>query len=427
VKTPADLYIHGATELVTLAGPDGPRRGEALREVGAVLGGAVAAWQGRIVAVGTEADVREQIDLLPEATVVDARGGTVMPGLVDPHTHALFAGWRTDEFRLRLQGVPYLEILRAGGGIHSTVQATRQASAEELAVLLEGRLRGMLARGVTTVEVKSGYGLSWPEEEKCLRVLARVAESQPVEIVPTFLGAHAVPLEYRGNAAAYVEQIVGVMLPRVAQAGLARFVDVFCEEGVFDREEARRVLTAAKRLGLGLRIHADELAPSGGAELAAELRAVAADHLLQSGPQGWQRMAEAGVVAVLLPGTAFYLGKPYAPARAMIEAGVAVALATDFNPGTCPVDSLPLVMGIACVGMGLTPEEALVASTVNAAWAVGRGRDIGSLEVGKQADLVVYDAPGYVHLPYRLGSVPVSWVIKKGKVVVGPAAGGPGA
>jgi len=389
-----------------------------MRQVGAIPGGAVAAYRGRIVGVGEEGELRRRVELEPGAAVVDAAGGTVLPGLVDPHTHALFAGWRADEFRLRLRGVAYLEILEAGGGILSTVRATRAAPADELARLLEERLRAMLLCGVTTAEVKSGYGLSWPDEHKLLAVIARVAQTQPIEIVPTFLGAHAVPPEYRGNADGYVEHIVRVMLPEVARQGLARFVDVFCDQGVFSLEQTRRILATARELGLGVRLHADELAPLGGAELAAELGAASADHLLRSRPEGWKRMAEAGVVAVLLPGTALFLGKPYAPARDMIQAGVPVALATDFNPGTCPIASLPLVMGLACVGMGLEPEEVVVAVTANAAWALGRGEDLGSLEEGKQADLVVFGVPGYEHIPYRMGGAPVTWVIKKGKVVV---------
>jgi imidazolonepropionase len=418
----ADLLVVGASQVVTVAAPSGvppgPRRGEAMREVGVIPGGAVAAFRGRIVAVGEEAEVRRRVRLEPGAAVVEAAGGTVLPGLVDPHTHAVFAGWRAEEFRLRLRGVPYLEILAAGGGILSTVRATRAASAEELARLLEERLRAMLLCGVTTVEVKSGYGLSWPEERKLLAVIGEVSRKVPVEVVPTFLGAHAVPPEYRGDADGYVEEIVRVMLPEVAREGLARFVDVFCDEGVFDLEQTRRILGAARGLGLGVRLHADELASLGGAELAAELGATSADHLLRSRPEGWRRMAEAGVVAVLLPGTALFLGKPYAPARDMMRAGVAVALATDFNPGTCPISSLPLVMGLACVGMGMEPEEVVVAATVNAAHAVGRGEDLGSLEVGKQADLVVFGVPGYEHIPYRMGGAPVSWVVKRGKVVV---------
>lgn len=420
-RVKADLLVTGASQVVTVAPPPGtpagPRSGKAMREVGVIPGGAVAARAGRIVAVGEETEVRGRVDLEPGARVVDAEGGTVLPGLIDPHTHAVFAGWRADDFRLRLRGVPYLEILAAGGGILSTVRATRAASAGELARLLEERLAAMLLCGVTTVEVKSGYGLSWPEEHKLLSVMAQVASSQPVEIVPTFLGAHAVPEEYKGNADGYVEHIVRVMLPEVARQGLARFVDVFCDEGVFDLDQTRHLLSAARKLGLGVRLHADELASLGGAELAAELGAASADHLLRSRPEGWRRMAQAGVVAVLLPGTALFLGKPYAPARDMIGAGVAVALATDFNPGTCPIASLPLVMGLACVGMGMEPEEVVVAVTANAALAVGRP-DLGTLEVGKQADLVIFGVPAYEHIPYRMGGAPVSWVVKKGKVVV---------
>lgn len=392
--------------------------------LGTIADGAVAACDGVIVAVGTTTEIEKAIEegalsLRKGATVVDASGRLVTPGLVDPHTHLIFAGWRAEEFALRLKGASYLDILGKGGGILSTVRATRRASEEELFFLGMKRLDEMLLSGTTTVEVKSGYGLSTEEEIKSLRVAARLGREHPVDVIPTFLGAHAIPEEYAGNVEGYIEVLLTEMVPRVAEERLARFVDVFCEEGVFSVDQSRRILSAAKGYGLGLKIHADELSPLGGAALAAELGAVSADHLVMVDETGILCMAEKGVSAVLLPGTSFFLAMDrYAPARRIIEEGVPFALATDFNPGTCTIQSLPLIMSIACLRMRLSPSEAIKGCTLGAARALGMEEEIGSLEVGKVADMVIFDVPSFHHLPYRFGASLVKGVIKKGKIVV---------
>ncbi|MEW6724264.1 MAG: imidazolonepropionase [Bacillota bacterium] len=412
-RQPVDFILSGAGQLVTLAGPSRPRTGAAMQAVGVIPDGALAAREGTIVAIGPSHEVETNCQLVPGGTRVDAAGRTVTPGLVDPHTHLPFYGYREDEFALRLAGAKYLEILKVGGGILSTVEKTRRASLKELIEFNRILLDRMLACGTTTIEGKSGYGLDLATERKQLQALEILNQSHPVEIVATFLGAHAVPRNE--DPETYVNRVIG-MLPEVR--GLAEFCDVFCEEGVFSVEQARRVLIAAREHGFGLKIHADELSPLGGAELAAELGAVSAEHLLRASEDGLRQMAAAGVVACLLPGTPFTLGHDdYAPARRMIELGVTVALATDCNPGTCFTESMPMVMAIACRRMKLSPEEALTAATINAAHAIGRGDTIGSLEPGKQADLVIFDMPNYRHLPYHYGVNLVATVIKRGRVV----------
>jgi imidazolonepropionase len=350
--------------------------------------------------------------------VIDAGGRLVMPGMVDPHTHLVFAGSREYELEMRLNGATYLEILRAGGGILATTRKTRAATEEELAWETKKRLNRFLLHGVTTVEAKSGYGLTVEDELKMLRVAKRLNEEHPVDIVSTFMGAHAVPPEYKENPDAYVDLVIEEMIPRVARENLAEFCDVFCEEGVFTVEQSERILEAGKRHGLRPKLHADEIEPMGGAELAARVGAVSADHLLKVSDEGIRRMAEAGVVAVLLPGTAFFLMAEYARARHMIDQGVPVALATDRNPGSSPTESLPLIMNLACLQMKMTPAEVISAATINAAHAVSRARQVGSLEPGKQADILILDAPNYPYLQYHFGVNLVDTVIKKGKVVV---------
>lgn len=428
------LLVIGAGEVATLAG--GLRRGATQDDVAALPGQqhpAVAAADGRIVAVGPEPEVRAALEGLglegDRLTVLDARGGAVTPGLIDPHTHLLFAGTREAELRLRQQGAGYLEVLAAGGGILSTVERTRAASVE--ALLAHGRrwLAEMLTHGVTTIEAKSGYGLEPAAELRLLEVAGRLAAEGPLEIVPTFLGAHAVPAEYAdpgaadGGSEAYLDEVIDGQLPAVAAQGIARFCDVFCETGVFSPDQSRRLLLAARRLGLGLRLHADELAPSGGAELAAELGAASADHLAVPSPAGIAALgaaAEAGrpVVATLLPATTLVLMKVHdAPARAFIAAGVPVALGTDFNPGTSPTPNLALVLSLAVLRLRLTPSEALAAVTINAAQALGLEKTHGSIEVGKQADLVIWGAPSHELIPYWLGADLARIVIKRGQVV----------
>jgi len=433
------LLVTGASAIASLAG--GLRRGAAQDDVGlfdaAVVGGlgspdapVLACWEGRVVGVGPRATVEAALEAagLPVARFarIDARGGLVTPGLVDPHTHLLFAGTREAELRARQRGASYLEILEAGGGILSTVAATRAASDDEL--LDHGRrwLDEMLDHGTTTVEAKSGYGLDLPTELRLLEVAHRLGSEGPVDVVPTFLGAHAVPAEFRDRpdgTEAYVRHVIGVQLPGVAAQGRARFCDVFCETGVFSAEQSRRILEAARPLGLEPRLHADELAPSGGAELAAELRAWSADHLGAPSDAGIDALAAAAegerpVVATLLPTTTWFLMKDvHAPARRLIERGVPVALGTDFNPGTSPTPVLPLVLTLAVLQLGLTPGEALTAATVNAAHAIGLGDEVGSLEPGHAADFVIWRVPNVDQLPYWPAADLARIVVKRGVVV----------
>ncbi len=347
--------------------------------------------------------------------VIDACGRLVTPGLVDSHTHLVFGGWREHELALKRRGVPYLEILARGGGILSTVKMTREATEEELTHKGEKLLKEMLALGVTTCEAKSGYGLDKETELKQLRTIRELGNRQPVELVPTYLGAHALPTEYKDNREAYL-QLIEEFLPQIAEEGLAEFCDVFCETGVFTPEEARRILLAAQKLGLRSKIHSDEIDAIGGTEVAGELRAISAEHLIAINDSGIRSLARGGTVAVLLPATSFYLNKSYAPARALVEAGVPVALASDFNPGSCPGFNLQLVMNLGCWKSGLSPEEVLTAVTLNAAAACGRADRIGSAEVGKQADLVIWDAPNLEYIFYRFGENLANTVIKKGKI-----------
>ncbi len=415
----ASLLIEHAAELVTLAGSAGPRKGRAQGELGLVRDGAVAVGEdGRILATGTTEGLRRAVELAPDARVIDASGRTVLPGFVDPHTHAVFAGDRADEFGRRLEGADYLDILAAGGGILSTVRATRGASVEQLQARAQSYLEEMLHHGTTTVEIKSGYGLTVEDELKMLRVVSSLGRKGPQRLVGTFLGAHAVPPEYRERPEVYVDLVVQEMIPRVAAEGLACYCDVFCERGAFSVEQSRRVLKAGLAHGLASKIHSEQKSSLGGTRLAAELGAVSADHLEYATEEDIAALAEAGTVAVLLPGAALMLMETtWAPARRLIEAGVPVALATDFNPGSCPILSMPLIVGLACLRRLLTPAEAVVAGTLNAAYAVGLGEEVGSLEPGKRADLVILDAPSHVHLAYWFGRNLVRTVLKDGRVV----------
>ncbi|MGQ9494463.1 MAG: imidazolonepropionase [Anaerolineae bacterium] len=419
-----DLIVYGASQLLTLAG-DGPRRGKTMSELGLIADGAIAIAHGRIVAIGTTSEVRSSYSALLE---LDAAGRVVLPGFVDAHTHLVFAGSRHDEFERRIAGATYLEIMAAGGGIMNTVRATRSASVTQLMEEAQPRLARMLAHGTTTAEVKTGYGLTTADEIKCLEVIHRLNSSQPVELVPTFLGAHALPEEYKGRAEAYVDLVVNEMLPAVwaqhpSMTGdrsphAALFCDVFCDEGAFDLQQTKRILSAAKALGMPLKVHADEFAHLGAARLAAELGAISADHLLRTPTEELAALAEAGVIAVLLPGTPFGLGQhEYADARAMIAAGLPVALGTDLNPGTCYCESMPFIMALACRFMKMTPAEAIVASTVNAAYAIGHGSNLGRLQPGFVADLLVLEVEDYRHLAYRFGTNLVQKVIKRGNIV----------
>jgi imidazolonepropionase len=431
------LLIIGAAEVVTMAG--GVRRGPTQGDVGRLSvsdphgpdAPVVACWEGRIVAVGPRAAVEGTLEAedypLARFARIDASGGTVTPGLVDPHTHLLFAGSREGELVMRQRGASYLDILAAGGGILSTVEATRAASETEL--LAHGRrwLDEMLGHGVTTVEAKSGYGLDRETELKLVEIAYRLGREGPLDVVPTWLGAHAVPPEYRARpdgVEAYVRSILDDQLPAIAAHGRARFADVFCEAGVFTADQSRRILEAARALGIEPRLHADELAPSGGAELAVEVGAASADHLATPSSEGVAAMAaaaEAGepVVATLLPVTTWFLLKDHhAPARDLIDAGVPVAIGTDFNPGTSPTASLPLAMSFACINLGMSPEEVLSAVTINAARALLMDDEIGSLEAGKAADIAIWRTPTATQIPYWPGADLVRTVIKRGRVIL---------
>lgn len=413
------LLIQNAAQLVTLKeSSSAPLRGKAMEALQIIENGSVWVEEGIIQFVGTDTQVREQVgSRLETAEVVDATGRLVTPGLVDPHTHLVFAGSRENEFEMRLQGATYMDIMEAGGGIHATTSATREADEEQLYQESQRRLDSFLRHGVTTLEAKSGYGLSLEHELKQLEVAQKLNQDHPVDVVSTFMGAHAVPSAYKDRPDDFVELVIQEMIPEVARRKLAEFNDVFCERGVFTPDQSRRILEAGKEYGLAPKIHADEIEPYGGAELAAQVGAVSADHLLKASDAGIQAMAEAGVVAVLLPGTAFFLMAEMAEGRKMVDAGVPVALSTDCNPGSSPTISLPLIMNLGCLQMGMTPGEVLAATTINAAHAIRRGHEVGSLEPGKKADLVVFDVPNYMGLQYHYGSNHTQTVIKDGKVV----------
>jgi imidazolonepropionase len=420
----ADLLIVHAGQLLTLAGSgpeEGPRTGAALDHLGLIRDGAVAVTDGLIVQVGPTTDV---LDAVPQAAdVVDAAGRVVLPGFVDAHTHLLFAGSRAEEFELRLRGATYQEIAARGGGILHTVAQTRLMSESALVDVGLARLSRLLAHGTTTVEAKSGYGLSTEEELKLLRALHRLNARHQVDVVPTFLGAHAVPPEFAGDPDGYVHQVIEEMLPAVAAEDLAEFCDVFCEPDAFTLEQSRAILETGAEYGFVPKIHADEFSDSGGARLAAEVGAISADHLLYASAEGLRAMAEADTMAVLLPGTAFFLGLPAPAARRMIDLGVAVALATDFNPGSSPTYSMQMVVALAVLRLGLHPAEAIAAATVNAAHAIGMAEEVGSLEPGKVADVVILDATDYRALAMHFGVNLVEEVYKRGRRVYSSRTG----
>ena len=415
-KEKADLLIVNANELVTLGGNNQkPRTGKQMLDLGIMRNGALAVKDGTIAAVGSTPEITK---VYKAENVVSASGKTVLPGFIDPHTHLVFAGSREDEFQMRVEGAPYMEILDAGGGILKTVRETRRASVEKLVENGTETLNAMLEHGTTTVEAKSGYGLTTKDELKILEAIQRLNEMHTVDLVPTFLGAHAVPPEFSNSPEDYVSLIISEMIPKVAGKGLAEFCDVFCERGVFTLDQARRILVAGKNSGLKPRVHADEISLLGGTELAASVGAVSADHMLFSSDKGIKAMADKGVLATLLPAAAFSLmSGRYADARKMISSGVPVALGTDFNP-SCWVENQQLVIAFACHFMKLTPAEAITAATINAAHAVCRAGEIGSLEVGKKADMIVLDVPNHKFLGYRFGVNLVDKVIKNGRLVV---------
>jgi imidazolonepropionase len=396
------LAVINCSQLVTLAGPRRPRAGAEMRELSIIEDGAMLVRGESIERVGTRAEVEPFIGA--DCRVLDAGGCVVLPGFVDAHAHPVFAGNRADEFERRAEGMTYQEIAAAGGGILSTVRRTRAASEDELLRAALARERWFLRTGTTTVEAKSGYGLTVEDELKMLRVVRRLNSEGKLAYVPTFLGAHEVPEEFRARREEYVDLVVEEMLPRVAAERLAEFCDLFCEERIFTVEESRRVLAAARARGLGLRVHADQLSPSGGALLAAELRAKTADHLEHTDARGVAALRSACVQPVLLPGSVYALGSArYPAARAMIEAGLSVVLATDFNPGSSPTPSMTMILSLASTHMKMTPAESLTGATINAAYSLNRGDEVGSLEEGKRADFVIHDCGDYRELAYFFG------------------------
>lgn len=414
--------LFNAAQIVTPLG-NAPKHGKEMKDICIINDGAIYMEDGIIKAVGTTEELFEKLNLNTsieeesEYERIDASGCAVVPGFVDSHTHFIFGGYRAEEFLKRLEGATYLEILRNGGGIQSTVEATRKASYDDLYQTGLNRLQDMLSMGVTTVEGKSGYGLDYPCEMKQLEVMKELNQNQPVDIVSTHLGAHAIPNEYKEQADTYIEYMINNILPDIKKDKLAEFVDVFCEEEVFSIEQSEYLLSKAKELGFGIKIHADEIVPLGGGELAAKLDAASADHLLMVSDNGMKDLARKDTVTTLLPCTAFCLNKPYAPARKMIDAGCAVALASDYNPGSCFTNSIPLLFALAVITMGMTMEEALCAMTINGAAALKRSNEIGTIEVGKKADMVILEYPDYRFLAYHTGKNIIKHVIKNGTIV----------
>jgi imidazolonepropionase len=411
------IAIVNCGQLVTLAGPARPRVRQELKELSIVADGIMLVRDERIEAVGPRDEVEPR--KTPDHEVLDAGGRVVLPGFVDAHTHPVFAGTRVDEYEFRASGTTYEQIAEAGGGIRSTVRKTRAASEDELLTTAKRYSDWFLRTGTTTVEAKSGYGLSLEHELKILQVIRRLGETTSLECVPTFLGAHEVPHEYRGKTAEYADLVIHEMLPRIADLQLAKYCDVFCEPSVFDLPTSTRILSAARKLGFELRVHADQLSRSGAAEMAAELGAATADHLEQIDGRGIEALASAGVQPVLLPASAYTLGsRRFAPARRMIDAGLALVLATDFNPGSSPTPSISFVLSLACTQMQMTPAEAISATTINAAYSLGRGHVIGSLEAGKHANFVIHDCKDYREIAYFVGIESAYAVFVDGKRAV---------
>lgn len=411
-----DLIIKNIGKLVTMEGSFLPKTGKEMNELTILENAYIAVVEGKIFKVGTGEHYKE---LVGENTIIDdASGMLVTPGLVDSHTHLVHGGSRENEFSKKLNGVPYIQILQEGGGILSTVNSTKKATFDELYNKAKKSLDRMLEFGVTTVEEKSGYGLEFETEVKQLQVAHKLDKDHPVDLVHTFLGAHAVPVEYKSNSEAYIKLLVEEIMPKVKELGLAEFCDVFCEEGVFSVEESDYILSKAKEMGYKLKIHADEIVPIGGAELAAKLGCTSADHLMAASDQGLKDMAQKGVIANILPGTSFNLNKPSAHGRKMIDLNVPISLSSDYNPGSCPSENLQFVMQLGCLNLKMTPNEVLTAVTINAAHCVDRATEIGSIEVGKKADIAVFDAPNVEYLMYHFGINHIDRVYKEGRLVV---------
>lgn len=412
----ASLIINNIDNLITLKGENKARAGKAMADIGLIHNGSLAIQDDKIIFVGEE--LPSDIIVDENTLILDGKGKTVSPGLIDSHTHIVHGGSRENELAMKLKGVSYLDILASGGGIHSTVKATKEASFDDLYYKAKKSLDTMLSYGITTVEGKSGYGIDdFDTEIKQLEVAKKLDNDHPVDIISTFMGAHAIPMEYKDNSDEFVDIIID-QLSIIVEKDLAKFCDVFCEEGVFTIDQSRRILLKAKEVGMGIKIHADEIKPLGGAELAAETGCISADHLVAASDEGIKQMAQKGVIANLLPGTSFNLqtGK-YAQARKMIEEGVAVALSTDYNPGSCPTENIQLIMSFASLIMKLTPEEVITGVTMNGAASLGIEKTHGSIEEGKVADIVIFDSPNIEYVIYHFGINHTDTVIKDGKIV----------
>ncbi len=410
-----DYIVHNAKEIITLKGKNKARSDKDMSEISPITDSAMAIKDGIIVDIDTSHTIKQKYFPLQW---IDAENTIICPGFVDPHTHPVFVHTRENEFEMRLQGKSYVEISKAGGGILSSINAVREADEDYLFELAYKRISRMIECGTTALEAKSGYGLSTESELKMLRVIKRLQEFMPIEIISTFMGAHEFPLEYRNNRQAYIDLLINEMMPEVKKQNLAEYVDIFTEAHVYNIEESRKILTRAKELGFKVRMHADEIEAIGGAELAAEMGAVSADHLGACSDEGIKAMKNAGVIATLLPGTLFSLrNKSYARARDMISAGLPVAIATDYNPGSCNLDSMQFAMTLSCLQMGMTPAETLTASTFNAACAIERQEYLGSLEIGKNADFIMLDIPSIAFIPYHFGSNNVKSVYRMGELI----------
>lgn len=407
--------IINAAEIVTCSGSEAKKGVTAMNDLGIITDGAIIIDGDTIEAVGNKDELMKDLNI-DDYNVIDATGKSVLPGFIDSHTHFIFGGYRAEEFSWRLRGDSYMDIMNRGGGIVSSVTGTKEASLEELVSVGLKRLDSMVGFGVTTVEGKSGYGLDYETEMKQLEAMKLCDERHPIGIAKTFLGAHAVPKDYKGREDEFVDEMIG-MLPEIKEKELAEFCDIFCEQNVFTVEQSRRLLTEAQKLGLKAKIHADEIVRIGGADLAGEIKAVSADHLLQASDEGLMKMKENGVVATLLPGTAFSLKEHYARGRFMIDSGLAVAIATDFNPGSCHTESIPLIIALSALYMKLTPEEIVTALTINGAAAIDKADELGSIDPGKKADIVIHEFPSYKYLPYHIGVSTVERVIKDGKLI----------
>lgn len=406
------LILKDAAQVVTCSGFQA-KKGLAMNDIGIIENGSVIIQKDKIIAVGTDLALADY----PDAEIIDCRGKTVMPGFVDSHTHFVFGGYRDDEYSWRLRGDSYMDIMERGGGIANSVNATRSASIEDLMQVGKKRLDSMVRFGVTTVEGKSGYGLDYETEIKQLEVMKALNESHSMDIVTTFMGAHSVPVPYKGRGGEFIDFLIEKVMPEVKERQLAEFCDIFCEQNVFSVEESRKLLAKATEMGFKTKIHADEIVQLGGAELAAEIGCTSADHLLQASDEGIKAMADKNVIATVLPCTAFSLREHFARARKMIDDGCAVAVATDFNPGSCFTESVPLAIALCTLNMQMSIEEVVSALTINGAAAVGRADQIGSIDVGKQADIVIHEFPSYKFLPYHIGVSTVEKVIKKGRVI----------